>query len=107
MLDQVALEMVRHARQLGVRFSWVGMDSLYGNDPALLRALADNGEVFVADVHKDQHIYLTDPQPIIPSSPSGKGRKRKRRVAQSEPVRVDHWVATQPAAAWRRVTLRG
>ncbi len=33
---QLALEMVRHARQLGVRFNWVGMDSLYGNDPALL-----------------------------------------------------------------------
>ena len=41
---QLALEMVRHARQLGVRFSWVGMDGLYGNDPALLRALADGGD---------------------------------------------------------------
>ncbi len=103
---QLALEMVRHARQLGVRFSWVGMDGLYGNDPALLRALADDREVFVADVHKDQHIYLADPQPMIPNSPSGRGRKRKRRVAQSEPVRVDQWLETQPASAWQRLTLR-
>ncbi len=103
---ELALEMVRHARQLGVRFGWVGMDSLYGNTPALLRALADDGEVFVADVHKDQPIYLADPQPVIPDLPSGRGRKRKRRVAQSEPVRVDQWMEAQPAAAWQRLRLR-
>ena len=38
--------------------------------------------------------------------PSGRGRKRKRRVAQSEPVRVDQWLETQPASAWQRLTLR-
>ncbi|MDJ0891823.1 MAG: IS701 family transposase [Gammaproteobacteria bacterium] len=103
---ELALEMVRHARQLGVRFGWVGMDSLYGNTPALLRALADDGEVFVADVHKDQPIYLAAPQPVIPDLPSGRGRKRKRRVAQSEPVRVDQWMEAQPAAAWQRLRLR-
>ena len=62
--------------------------------------------MFVADVHKDQRIYLTDPKPTIPSSPLGKGRKRKRRVAQSEPVRVDEWLETEPASAWQRLTLR-
>lgn len=103
---QLAREMVRHARQLGMRFSWVGVDSLYGNDPALLRALADDEEVFVADVHKNQHICLADPQPRIPSSPFGKERKRKRPVAQSEPVRVKEWLRTQPTSAWPRLTLR-
>ena len=38
---ELALEMARHTRQLGVRFSCVGMDSLYGNGPAFLRALAN------------------------------------------------------------------
>ncbi len=103
---ELALEMVRHARQLGVRFNWVGMDSLYGNDPAFLRALADDQEVFVADVHKDQFVYLADPQPVIPDSPSGRGRKRKRRVAQTEPIRVDQWLEMQPASAWQRLTVR-
>lgn len=101
-----ALEMVRHNRRLGVRFSWVGMDGLYGKDPALLRALEDDGETFVADVHKDQYIYLADPRPFVPITPPGRGRKRTKRVAQSEKVRVDEWTKTQPESAWKRVTLR-
>lgn len=76
---QLALEMVRHNRRLGVRFTWVGMDGLYGKDPALLRALAGDGETFVGDVHKDQFIYLEDPKPRIPASSSGRGRPRTRR----------------------------
>jgi SRSO17 transposase len=101
---QLALEMVRHNRRLGVRFAWVGMDGLYGNEPALLRALERDGETFVADVHKDQLIYLRDPRPHIP--PLTAGRRRTRLVAQCEPLRVDAWAAAQPDAAWQRVRLR-
>jgi len=103
---ELALEMVRYNRRLGVRFSWVGMDGLYGKDPALLRSLEGDGEIFVADVHKDQHMYLEDPQPVVPESTIGRGRKRKRLVAQSENVRVDNWTKAQPASAWKQVTLR-
>jgi SRSO17 transposase len=88
---ELALEMVRHARAVGVRFSWVGMDALYGKDPALLRAVDADGERFMADVHKDQLIYLTDPCPAVPASSAGRGRKRTRRVAQSAPERVEAW----------------
>ena len=101
---QLALEMVRHNRRLGVRFAWVGMDGLYGKDPALLRALDRDGETFMADVHKDQFIYLDDPQPRIP--PTMSGRRRTRLVAQREPLRVDVWAAAQPESAWQRVRLR-
>jgi SRSO17 transposase len=103
---ELALEMVRHNRRLGVRFSWVGMGGLYGKDPALLRALEADGETFMADVHKDQHIYLQDPRPVVPASPLGRGRKRTRPVAQSEKVRVDEWSQAQPDSAWTPVTLR-
>ena len=104
--SDLALEIVRHQRQLGVRFNWVGMDAGYGKDPALLRTLEDDGEVFVADVHKDQRIYLEDPRPSIPQKTTTKGRKHTRLVAQTKPVRVDHWVAEQPDSAWKRVILR-
>ena len=104
--SQLALEMVRDNRRLGVRFRWVGMDGGYGKEPALLRALADEGETFVADVHKDQVIDLDDPRPQVPSSPPGRGRKRTRRIAQTEPTRVDAWAQSQPESAWRHVRLR-
>ena len=62
---QLALAMIRHARANGIRYNWVGMDGGYGKEPWLLRALDADGEIFVADVHKDQRIYLTDPGPHI------------------------------------------
>lgn len=65
----LALEMVRHNRRLRMRFSWVGMDGPYCNDPALLRALEDDGPTFRADVHKDQHLYLGDPRQWFPPPP--------------------------------------
>ena len=49
----LALEMVEHQRRIGVRFSWVGADGFYGNDPAFLRGVDAMGEMFVVDVHCD------------------------------------------------------
>ena len=72
----IALDIVRHARKIGVEFNWVGMDALYGNSPQFLQALADDNEVFMADVHKDQHIYLVDPNLFLPEKKGSSGRKR-------------------------------
>ena len=60
---QLALEIVRSARAKGLRFNWSGYDGGYGKEPWFLRALEDDGEIFMADVHKDQMIWLEDPQP--------------------------------------------
>ena len=102
----LALEMIRYNRELGVSFSWVAADGLYGKDPAFLRALDDDGETFVVDVHKDQRIYLEDPEPVIPSTPNKRGRKRTRRVAQSKPITVEKWQQAQAEASWEVQTLR-
>lgn len=105
---ELALEMVRYNRQLGIRFDWVGVDGLYGNNPAFLRCLDDDGETFMADVHKDQRIYLEDPDPHVPPTPDGqRGQKRTKLVARTEVVRVDKWVEAQAEKAWTKVTLRG
>ena len=102
----LALQMVISTRSRGVRFNWIGCDSFYGEDPSFLRNLDQMHEIFMADVHKDQHIYLEDPDPIVPPAKSKKGRKPSRLKAQTEPTRVDHWVQKQPDEAWRRMTLR-
>src|SRR5512135_1056177 len=102
----LALAMITHARQQQIGFAWVGFDGFYGSDPAFLRALDDQGDVFVGDVHKDQRIYLDDPQPSVPPSATPRGRPPTRRQAQTPALRVDHWAQAQPAAAWQRVTVR-
>jgi SRSO17 transposase len=69
----LAFEMVVGARQNGVRFSWVGMDGGYGKDPDLLRRLEDSGEVFMTDVHKDQQVYVVNPNPAVPERNGKRG----------------------------------
>ncbi|MFH0782561.1 MAG: hypothetical protein V2B20_11515, partial [Pseudomonadota bacterium] len=58
-------------------FKWVGFDGFYGDNPTFLRQLADNGEEFIGDIHKDQLIYYEDPKPIVPST-----NIRKRETTQ-------------------------
>jgi len=102
----LALQMVISARARGVRFNWVGCDSLYGEDPSFLRALDQMHEIFMVDVHKDQHVYLQDPAPIVPRAHSKAGRKPSRLKAQTEPMQVAQWVQQQPAEAWKTLTIR-
>jgi SRSO17 transposase len=104
--SQLALELVQEARQRGLRFAWVGVDGGYGKEPAFLRELDARGEVFVAEVHKDQRVYLEDPRPQVPETASLPGRRKPRLQAQSAAVRVDRWADAQPAEAWQPLPLR-
>jgi SRSO17 transposase len=102
---ELALAIVRHQRALGVDFQWVGADGLYGNNPAFLRALDDDGERFIIDVHADQRIYREDPCPRAPEF-KGRGRKPARLTTQAEPVRVDKYVAELAPEHWQRLSVR-
>lgn len=73
---QLALEMVRSARQRKIAFHWSGFDAGYGKEPWFLQALDQEGEVFVADIHKDQVIYLQDPAPEAVPTTSKRAKKR-------------------------------
>jgi SRSO17 transposase len=84
----LALAMIAHARQQGIGFAWVGFDGFYGSDPAFLRALDARGEVFVGDVHKDQRMYLDDPQPIVPPAKTARGCPPTVLQAQTPAIRV-------------------
>ena len=104
--SQLAIDSVRHLRSLGIRFSWVGIDGGYGKEPHFLSTLDDDGEQFVADVHKDQLIYLEDPAPYIPERKTAKGRTPSRHVTNVKAVQVNAWAAAQPEDAWQRITTR-
>jgi len=103
--SQLALEIVRNARAKGLRFNWCGFDGGYGKEPWLLRALENDGEIFMADVHKDQMIWLDNPQPFLRES-TGKIHKTVHMQTISPSIRADRWVEQQPATAWKPLTLR-
>lgn len=102
----LALELVANARANGVRFNWVGCDGFYGSSPWFLRELDSRGELFVADVHGDQVIYLEDPDPFVPDRKSARGRKPEKLQARTKGIRVDKWVKQQPAEVWSRIAVR-
>ena len=79
---ELALEMICHARRIGVRFSWVGFDAFYGDNPAFLRSLDDMNEIFMGDIHKDHRIWLEDPRPAIPPRKSKRGKAPTALKAQ-------------------------
>jgi SRSO17 transposase len=84
----LALGLVLDAQEQGLRYSWVGADAFYGNDPQFVRALEDFGETFLVDVHSNQGVWLRAPGP---------GR---------EAIRVDKWAAGRGRRTWKRVRVR-
>jgi SRSO17 transposase len=103
---KLALEMVRHQRNLGVQFAWVGADAGYGKDPALLRALEEDGERFAMDIHRNQRMYLEDPRPQWMERENRKGRVSRQLQTQEKPLKVEDWAKVQPPSEWTSVTLR-
>jgi SRSO17 transposase len=98
----LAFELILHLREIGARFEASVLDVGYGKDPALLRALDVEGEVFVVDVHRSQRMWLTDPWPVVPEPVPG----RRGRAPQGANLSVADWAAGQPEEAWRTTVLR-
>ncbi len=103
---QLALEMVKPARESGLAYGWVGADGLYGNNPELLYGLDDLNETFMIDVHKDQRIYLNDPEPAIPVSKSGRGRRSSQYKSAEKALQVQKLMQKKFRLPWKKVTLR-
>jgi SRSO17 transposase len=102
---QLALELIKEQRELGVRFEWTSMDGGYGKDPAFLRALDDAGEKFVADVHCNQKFWLENPWPAMPL-PQPPRKRSKRLQAVGEPLTVEAWASAQAPQEWQPMVLR-
>ena len=103
---EIAFSMMHRLRREGLRFAYTVFDAGYGHLPWLLRALDDERETFLAEVHSDQVIYLDDPAPAVPDRTSLRGRVPSRLQAQTVPLTVTAWAVAQPASRWRRLSVR-
>jgi len=86
--DDLALEIVSHARRNGLRYAWVGADAGYGKGPGFCRNLDRMGERFVVDLHSDFRVFLEAPQPYIPAKTSRRGRPFSRHRVDEESTAV-------------------
>lgn len=85
---QLAIEIVKTAKENGVKFNWVGADAGYGKDPQFLGDLFNLDLVFVADVHKNQNIYFEEP------------------TTESKSQTVEDWAAKQTQNSWKEIIVR-
>ncbi|MBB5354033.1 SRSO17 transposase [Haloferula luteola] len=75
-----ALEMVAHARKQGLKFGWIGADSLDGSNAKFLNAVEDLGEKFMGDVNKTTKLWCSKPrlEEVAASESHGHPRKHAR-----------------------------
>jgi SRSO17 transposase len=96
---ELALEIVRHARENGLRYGWVGADAGYGKGPGFCLALDGMEETFCVDLHSDFRVYQEDPKPYL----SHKGDKYQ---SDQDGVEVESLVNAASQKQWKKVTLR-
>ncbi len=104
--DQLALDIVAHARKNRLRYGWVGADAGYGKGPCFCRTLDEMGESFIVDLHSDFRVYLQDPQPYIPCNTSGPGRKPTKYRTDAENHKVSDVIAASGLADQPIIRLR-
>jgi SRSO17 transposase len=103
---ELAWEMIQQAQVQGLRFGWVGLDSLYGHTPWLLRNIEEARLLFTADVHCDQKVYVDDPAPYVPRRQARIGRKFTALRERSESVAIAALFAAVPPRQWSTVRVR-
>lgn len=105
---ELALEMVKAARERGSSHQWIGGDEVYGNNRELTDALDDLGEIFLMDVAQNLKVWERDPSPQPPSA-TPRGRPATRSKAGNRAARAQS-VAELSAAHFekdsRLLTLR-
>lgn len=103
---QLALQMIERHLKRGTRFEYVVADALYGNDPSLAQALDTLGVIFVFEVHKDQHVYLSQPDIAIPPASGNRGRKPSRYKTTTASITVEQFYQQLDRSMLRTIVLR-
>jgi SRSO17 transposase len=105
---ELALAMVKQARERQLGHRWIGGDAIYGNNQEFCAALEELGETFLMDVSHNVVVWDEDPQPQAQPAPP-RGRPRTRSRAANEKAACQS-VAKLTAAQFERenqmLTLR-
>lgn len=103
---QLGLEIIENARRNGVEFGSVSFDGLYGNTPSFVRVLAEKEYCFAGAVHRDQMVYLEEPDIYLPRRKEKIGRKYTRYRSRTPGIRVDALVKELEYQRWETVKIR-
>jgi len=103
---ELALEIVEHSREIGLRYGWVGADAGYGKGPGFCFALDEMGETFMVDLHSDFQVYLEDPKPYLPQKKTKSGRSFIKYQSDHKAIEVKSLLDSLSTQRWKKMTLR-
>jgi len=72
----------------------------------LLGELDELEQLFIFDIHANQHIYINKPEIAIPVKTNNKGRTPSRFKTNSQSVEVRQLLLSLPEDAWENVHIR-
>jgi SRSO17 transposase len=104
---ELAMEIIKHQKQLGTRFDFVSADGLYGNSYWFQDELDKLGQLFVLDVHEDQYVYISCPEIFVPDKRKGaRGRQPTRYKTEATPIEVRDITSNLQQQQWEPIMLR-
>jgi SRSO17 transposase len=103
---ELALDMIDEDLARGVKFDWIGGDGLYGHNTQLTHGLDERNLFYVLDVHKDELIFLKEPEIKIPESKQGRGRNPEKLKAIGESCRLDKYQERLNDSDWTKELVR-
>lgn len=103
---ELALEIIKHQKELGTWFHFVGADGLYGNSYHFQREIDKLEILFVLDIHSDQYVYTEPPVIAIPGKTAAAGRKPSRYKATGKPIEVSQWAKNVAEGDLEKIRLR-
>lgn len=85
---ELAFDIIKHQKELGTWFHFIGADGLYGNSYWFQSELDKLGLLFVLDIHSDQYVYTEPPVIAVPDKNTARGRKPSRYKASGKAIEV-------------------
>ncbi len=103
--DELAVTIIKHARQQKLQFGWVSADAGYGKSPATFYRLTALQETFFIDIPSDFSVYQEMFVPALPAAGKpGRPSQRYQTSVPKQPVCKLKGLAT--ASAWKEVKVR-
>lgn len=102
---ELALDMIREALDANVRFGWVNADGLYGQSYDFCKTIEELGCDFVVDIHRNQLVYLEEPQPALPLGKFG-GRPTSKLKCHQKPLQADTYYESLQTTDFKTVKIR-
>jgi SRSO17 transposase len=102
---ELGVEMLKAARR-HLNLAWVNGDGFYGEQPALLDTLDQEGFRYCFDIPCDTRVYLEPPAFQVPPRTHPKGPTPTRKRATTDCVRVDTLAQRLSPTALQRIEVR-